>query len=100
MSIMQIMDERREAALHERLEDALREHVGSAKRRKKRTRTSCEASSPRRAPRGELPAARHVLSFTGKLDPAFFVRCSPPSPQAGERTETQRLNNKLAAEAR
>ena len=60
MSIAQIMDARREAALQNRLGDALREHVGSANRRKKRTRTSCEASSPRRAPRGELPAARHV----------------------------------------
>ena len=40
----------------------------------------------------------HVLSFMGKFDPAFFA--SLPPPQAGEETETLRLNNKLAVEAR
>ena len=61
MSIMEIMDERREAALHEGLEDALREHVGSAKRRKKRTRTGMKIQESRlqesesRLARGELP---------------------------------------------
>ena len=42
----------------------------------------------------------HGLSFAGKFDPAFFVSFSPPPPQAGEQTATQRLNNKLAVEAR
>ena len=42
----------------------------------------------------------HGLSFAGKFDPAFFVIFSRPPPQAGEQTETQRLNNKLAVEAR
>ena len=36
----------------------------------------------------------------GKFDPAFFVGFSAPPPQAGEQTETQRSNNKLAVEAR
>ena len=40
----------------------------------------------------------HLLSFTGKFDPAFFANLPPP--QAGEQTESQRLNNKLAVEAR
>ena len=40
----------------------------------------------------------HVLSFRGKFDPTFFT--SLPPPQAGEQTEKQRLNNKLAVEAR
>ena len=50
MSIAQIMDARREAALQNRLGDALREHVGSAKRRKQRTRTSCEANTSQSSP--------------------------------------------------
>ena len=41
-----------------------------------------------------------VLSFTGRFDPAFFARIREPPRQAGEQTEKQRLNNKLAAEAR
>ena len=45
ISIAQLMDELREAALRKQLGDALREHVGSAKRRKQRTRTSCEANT-------------------------------------------------------
>ena len=42
----------------------------------------------------------HGLSFAGKFDPDFFVGFSAPLPQAGEQTATQRLNNKLAVEAR
>ena len=42
----------------------------------------------------------HGLSFAGKFDPDFFVGFSAPPPHAGEQTETQRLNNKLAVEAR
>ena len=42
----------------------------------------------------------HGLSFAGKFDPDFFVGFSAPPPQAGEQTATQRLNNKLAVEAR
>jgi len=42
----------------------------------------------------------HVLSFTGRFDPDFFDSLPAPAPQAGEQTETQRLNNKLAVEAR
>ena len=40
------------------------------------------------------------LSFAGKSDPDFFVGFSAPPPQEGEQTPTQRLNNKLAKEAR
>ena len=40
----------------------------------------------------------HVLSFTGKFDPTFFA--SLPPLQAGEATETHRLNTTLAVEAR
>ena len=42
----------------------------------------------------------HVLSFTGRFDPAFFARIGEPKHQSGEQTEKQRLNNKLAAQAR
>ena len=42
----------------------------------------------------------HGLSFAGKFDPDFFVGFPAPPPQAGEQTATQRLNNKLAVEAR
>ena len=46
------------------------------------------------------PQMWHVLSFTGRFDPAFFAKIGEPKRQAGEQTEKQRLNNKLAAEAR
>ena len=42
----------------------------------------------------------HVLSFTGKFDAAFLDSLPPPPLQAGEQTEKQRRNNKLAVEAR
>ena len=42
----------------------------------------------------------HVLSFQGRFDPSFFANLSPPALQAGEQTEEQRSNNKLAVEAR
>ena len=46
------------------------------------------------------PQMWHVLSFTGRFDPVFFAKIGEPKRQAGEQTEKQRLNNKLAAEAR
>ena len=46
------------------------------------------------------PQMWQVLSFTGRFDPAFFARIGEPPRQAGEQTEAQRLNNKLAVEAR
>ena len=41
----------------------------------------------------------HVLSFNGKFDLAFFDGLPPPPPQAGELTDSQRLNDKHALEA-
>ena len=42
----------------------------------------------------------HVLSFRGKFDQAFFASLALPPLQAGEQSGRQRLNNKLAVEAR
>ena len=42
---------------------------------------------------------RQIRSVNGQFDEAFLDGLPPPPPQAGELTETQRLNNKLAVEA-